>query len=205
MKAPFETSQIESQIQQFELATGHELIVVGANASDPYPGAVWRGGLLLGLLVAGTFLHFFEFSPRSLEVLAVGALILLMATLLRLTGLHRFFVLPAEAQRETSEKALELFSRFQSKNLGHEAAVLLFFSMQEHKIHLLVDSDLNTKLNQADLDGIVELLQKEFHQRQFSDGISRSVGVLQETILEKVGKRPQSAENHVPNKVFWVG
>lgn len=204
MNAPFETKEIESQIQNFETATGHELIVVGTSASDPYPGAVWRGGLLLGLLISGVALHFYELSPRSLEVLVVGVLVVAMATILRLTNLHRYFVLPAEAHRETSEKALELFSGFQSKNLGHEAAVLLFFSMQEHKIHLLVDSDLNAKLSQADLDGIVELLQKEFHKRHFSEGISRSVSVLQGKILEKVGKRQQSAENHVPNKVFWI-
>lgn len=202
-QAPFDVSGIETKIKNFEANTGYELIVTGTMSSDPYPGAAYRGGLLAGLLVAGLGFHFFEVHPHSLEILITGAAIALMITLLRVSGMYRYFVTPAEAMRETSEKAAELFSHFQSQNLGHQASVLLFFSMQERKIHLLVDSELKAKLSQEDLNEAVALMGQHFKAKNYAAGVAESVTTLEQKILAKVGKRAMQAENHVANKVFW--
>ena len=203
MKAPFDVSSIDQKIQQFEETTGYELIVVGSDASDPYPGAAWRGGVLLGLLVAGVIFHFYEIHPHSLEILITGIIVGAFVWGLRASCLHRYFVTPSEAHRETSEKAAELFSRFQSQNLGHQASILLFFSMQEHKIHLLVDSELKDKLPQADLDETVALMAGHFKQKNYEVGVGESVTTLQTKVLAKAGKRISRAADHVANKVFW--
>lgn len=202
-KAPFNVTGIEDKIQAFEANTGHELIVVATHASDPYPGAGWRGGVLIGLLIAGVVFHYFEVHPHSLEILATGALIGLATWLLRVTGAHRFFILPKEAMRETTEKAAEFFSHFQSQQLGHQASILLFFSMQEHKIHLLVDSELKGKLTQQDLDETVMVMASHFKEKHYEHGIEASVLSLEQKVLGKIGKRASQAENHVANKVFW--
>jgi uncharacterized membrane protein len=205
MKIPFETTQIEARIRAFEENTGHELIVAAAPSSDPYPGAAWRGGLLLGLMAAGVALYYWELHPRSLEVLLVGAMALVMVALLRATSLHHFFVLASEADRETLEKSVQLFHGFRQEELGHQAALLLYFSMWERKLHLLVDGELKGKLSQEDLDGVVASIQSDFHKKDFAGGLTRGVTQLEELVLIKVGKRPQSAGNHVPDKVFWLG
>lgn len=205
MKIPFETTLIEARIRAFEENTGHELIVAAAPCSDPYPGAAWRGGLFLGLIAAGLALYFWELHPRSLEVLLVGVLTLAMVALLRATSLHHLFMLPSEADRETLEKSVQLFHGFRQKELGHQAALLLYFSMWERKLHLLVDGELKGKLTQVELDGVVATIQSDFHRKDFAGGLTRGVGKLEELVLAKAGKRAQSAGNHVPDKVFWLG
>lgn len=204
MSAPFNVANIEKKIQAFEEETGFELIVAATDVSDPYPGAAWRGGVLLGLLVAGVIFHFYEIEPRSMEILVCAGLIVLMTWILRVSGLLRYFVLPSEALRETAEKAAEVFSRFQSEKLGHQASILMFFSMCERKIHLLVDSELKEKLSQQDLDETVMLMSSHFKEKHYAEGVETSVTTLQQKILTKVGKRPSNIESHVANKVFWI-
>lgn len=201
--APFDVTGIEKNIQKFEETTGYELIVAAAQSSDPYPGAAWRGGVLIGLLIAGLVFHHYEIHPRSFEILATGVLIVAAVWGLRLSGLYRYFVMRGEAERETTEKAAEMFSHFQSQNLGHQASILMFFSLNEHKIHLLVDSELKDKLPQQDLNEIVALMAVHFKQGNYSTGLEASVATLEQKVLAKAGKRTSQAENHVANKVFW--
>ncbi len=142
-KSQFTSPQVVEKIQQFEKNTGYELVVVAAHASDPYPGALWRSSIINTLLIAAIIFQFYTFSPRLIEILIIAGLLVAFYGFFRLTGLHRFFILPSEAERETREKAESLFSRFQSSSLGHEASILLFFSLSEHKMHLLIDTRRN--------------------------------------------------------------
>lgn len=203
-KAPFTSAAVAEKIKKFEERTGYELVVAACHASDPYPGALWRGGVLIGLVLSALVLHFYNFHPRSLEILLVGAFILLVVTILRVLDLHRFFVLPSEAERETAEKASALFSQFQSSSLGHQAAILLFFSLNEHKMHLLIDRDLNSKLQAEDLHEILALLRTHFKKGDFQVGLENAIAVLEERVLAKAGKNPQPPTLSVENRIFWL-
>lgn len=199
----FNTTGISEKIRHFEAATGFELIVAAAESSDPYPAANWRGGLVLGLAVSALVLHFYAFEPRSLEVLLVGLVIFACATLVRVTGAGRFFHLTAELERETSEKAAELFAHFHAKDLGHEASILLFFSFRERKIHLLVDSHLKAKLAPEDLHEIVALLRLHFRHQRIELGIEQAIEHLEAKVLQKAGKNPTPPVLAVEDRIFW--
>ena len=203
-KTHFTSAEVKNKIQQFEQNTGYELVVAACHASDPYPGALWRGSVLLGLLTSGLVLHYYNFHPRSLEILIVGACILLMVIVLRLLDWHRFFVLPSETERETSEKAHALFSQFQATSLGHQAAILLFISLNEHKMHLLIDRDLKEKISQEDLHEILALLRTQFKKGDFQKGLEEAIGVLEEKVLAKAGENPHPPALSVEDRVFWL-
>lgn len=200
--APFDVQQIEKRIGSFEANTGLELIVVATRTSDPYPGAYWRGGLLIGTLLAFVLFHYYEFHPHTWEIATTALLIALSAHILRLTQFHRFFITLPEGARESSEKAAQAFSHFQSQSKGHDASILVFFSMFERKIHLLVGRELKDKLSQEDLDQTVQLMTTHFKQGKYAQGIEASIASLEERVLSKVGKRPVG-ENKIENKVFW--
>lgn len=199
----FNTQEISEKIKRFEATTGFELIVAAAETSDPYPGANWRGGLILGLFFSSLLLHFYALEPRSLEVLLVGAIILVSTIIVKFTGLSRVFHLNSETERETSEKAAELFSHFHSRDLGHEASVLLFFSFREHKIHLLVDSTLKQKLTQEDLLEIIGLIRLHFRSQHIALGIEKAIETLEAKVLSKVGKNPAPPVLTVEDRIFW--
>jgi uncharacterized membrane protein len=202
--APFTSAAVAEKIKNFEEHTGYELVVAACHASDPYPGALWRGGVLVGLVLSALALHFYNLHPRSLEILLVGACILLAVTVMRLLDLQRFFVLPSEAERETAEKASALFSQFQSSSLGHQAAILLFFSLNEHKMHLLIDRDMNEKLKAEDLHEILALLRTHFKKGDFQTGLENAISVLEEKVLAKAGKNPHPPVLSVPDRIFWL-
>lgn len=202
--APFTSASVAEKIKKFEERTGYELVVAACHASDPYPGALWRGSVLVGLVLSALLLHFYSFNPRSLEILLVGLCILIAVVVMRALDLHRFFVLPSEAERETAEKASALFSQFQSSSLGHQAAILLFFSLNEHKIHLLLDRDMNAKLQPEDLHEILSLLRTHFKTGDFQTGLENAIGVLEEKVLAKAGKNPSPPTLSVPDRIFWI-
>ena len=199
----FNSTEISAKIKKFEENTGLELIVAAGKVSDPYPGATWRGGLLIGLILSAILLHFYAFEPRSLEVILVGAIILLSVCLIKFAGLNRFFFLNSETERETSEKASVLFSYFHSKDLGHEASILLFFSFTERKIHLLIDSHLKDKINQADLFEIISLIRMHFKTKHYELGLEKAIETLEQKILAKVGKNPNPPKLSVEDRIFW--
>lgn len=201
MKNPFESAEVNSRISLFEEKTGYELIVAAARSSDPYPGAAWRGALILGLLVSALILHFWNLEPRSLEVLLVGALVLIFVYLLRLTRLHFYFALPSEMERETLQEAQATFSHFQSDSLGHHASILVYLSLREHKIHLLTAREL--KLADEVLESAILKMSQKFKQGSFSDGLVDAIEVLETKILESVGKNQNPVKLNVADRVYW--
>ncbi|MBY0516832.1 MAG: TPM domain-containing protein [Bacteriovoracaceae bacterium] len=203
-KSQFTSPEVTHAISNFENTTGYELVVAVCTKSDPYPGAIWRGAVLFGLLCSILFLHFYDFSPKTLEVLVVGLFILVSVYVVKWTKLFHFFITSQESSRETREKAAELFSKFQSNRIGHQASLLLFFSLVERKMHLLVDKDLNEKLSPEDLQETITLLRMHFKQGNFQDGLKKSIEILEKKILQKAGKNPNPCQFEVPDRIFWL-
>jgi uncharacterized membrane protein len=201
MKNPFESTEINDKISSFEKSTGHELIVAATRSSDPYPGAAWRGATLVGLLVSAFILHFWELEPRSLEVLLVGAVILFFVYVLRVFKLHEYFALTSEMERETLQVAQATYAQFHSDDIGHHASILIYISIIEHKIHLLVAPDL--KLSQESLDAAVIKMQQAFKKNCFKEGIIDAIEELEKSLLESVGKNPNPIVLNVEDRVFW--
>jgi uncharacterized membrane protein len=192
---------VSQRISAFEKNTGYELIIAAAKSSDPYPGAAWRGALLISLLVSALILHFWNFEPRSLEVLLVGLVTLLFVMLLRKCHLHYYFALPSEIERETLQEAQATYSHFQSDSLGHHASVLVYLSLQEHKIHLLTAREL--QLSDEDLDLAIIKMSHKFKEGSYAEGLVEAIGVLETKILNKVGRNPHPIHLSIEDRVFW--
>ncbi len=201
MKNPFESEAVNKRISTFEENTGFELIIAAARSSDPYPGAAWRGALLLGLIISALILHFWNLEPRSLEVLLVGIITVSLVYLLRLTQLHYFFALPSEMERETLQQAQATFSHFQSDSLGHHASILVYLSLREHKIHLLTAREL--KLTDDVLENAIVKMSQKFKQGSFAEGLVDAIEVLESKILESVGKNQNPVKLNVADRVYW--
>ncbi len=201
MKNPFESNEINQRISQFEINTGYELIIAAARSSDPYPGAAWRGALLISLLVSAIILHFWNLEPRSLEVLLVGVVTVSFVFFLRLLKLHYYFALPSEMERETLQEAQASFSHFQSGSLGHHASILVYLSLREHKIHLLTARDL--KLDDSVLESAIIKMSQKFKQGSYSQGLADAIDVLEKKILESVGKNAKPVTLNLADRVYW--
>lgn len=201
MKNPFDSIEVSQRISAFEQNTGYELIVAAAKSSDPYPGAAWRGSLLLSLMISALVLHFWNLEPRSLEVLLVGLITLVFVIVLRKFDLHYYFALPSEMERESLQEAQATYSHFQSDSLGHHASVLVYLSLKEHKIHLLTAREL--ELSDEDLESAILMMSQKFKEGSFAEGLIEAIGVLEMKVLTKVGKNPSPISLSVEDRVFW--
>lgn len=205
MKNPFENRpDLEASIRRFEERTGLELIVAATPVSDPYPGASWRAGAVLGTLAALALIPFTPWESYVAHVLLTAALIGLAAQGLAGSRLHHLFLLPSEVERETSEKAAQIFSQFQRQDQIHRASLLVFLSLAEHRFHILVDGALTELVPQRELESLVTLFSAEFKQAHFCEGLTAGIAKLEAHLLRHIGKQADRGEATVADHVFWI-
>lgn len=204
MENPFANRpELEASIRRFEERTGLELIVVATPVSDPYPGASWRAGAVLGTLVTLALIPFTPWESYAAHVFVTAALIGLAAWGLARSRLHHLFLLPSEVERETSEKAAQLFSQFQRQDQVHRASLLVFLSLAEHRFHILVDSTLTELVSQRELESLVTLFSAEFKEAHFCEGLTAGIDKLEAHLLNRIGKQAGTGTTAVADHVFW--
>jgi uncharacterized membrane protein len=78
-------------------------------------------------------------------------------------------------------------------------------SLLEHKIHVLVDEKLKTRISQDELDELVRLMSARFADGNTSLGFIHSIEKLEKKILTEFGGKV--SEHHVSelaNQVFFI-
>ena len=89
----------------------------------------------------------------------------------------------AETSREVQEKALETFFLLGPGKVEHRATSMIYFSVLEKKLHIMVDRQIFKKLESNDLKKIIEIIEEEFSQRNFYEGFETAIETLERLIL----------------------
>lgn len=174
---------VESQIKKFEKSTGADLLVVITDSSDPYPAASWRFGFVLSTLISFIFAYYIEFNHPLLWPLFFFVLMLFCVWLGHFSWPKRFTLAFWEVERECKEKAIELFHSLGTSQVSHQVTAMIMISLYEREIEVLVDSKLSEKLNQTDLNHLIELMKSEFKKGNFALGLVKSINAFEEKIL----------------------
>lgn len=197
---------IESRIRDFENKTGCELLMVVANSSDPYPAASLRFGVISGFILSFLFALFFEFTHHTVYPLSFIILVLFMTWVGHFEFFKKFALSEAEVQRETAEKAVECFFNLGSSKVSHKVTAMIMVSLLEHKIHVLVDEKLQTKLSQDDLNRLVEIMKEHFSKGNMAHGILQSMEDLELKILTAFnGKACQTSSLELKDTIQFIG
>lgn len=197
--------KVEEKIKQFEENTGCELVVAIAEESDPYPAAPLRFGFLAMITLSLIATYYFEFHIDTYLVFAQLILMIILAQLGRIPYFKKLMLLESEVQREVGEKSIELFYQLCSTKTEHKVSTLLYISLLEKQIRLLVDKDLNEKIDQKKLDNVVHNLSNELKNKKFGDGVIHAIDTIEQMVLEAFGEKlNQVAPNEIKNKVFWL-
>jgi uncharacterized membrane protein len=196
---------IESRLCEFEDKTGCELLLVVADSSDPYPGASLRFGIISGFILSFLFVLFFEFTHHTIYPLSFFVITILMTWLGQLPFFKRLALSEQEVNRESYEKAVESFFNLGSSKVSHKVTAMIMVSLLEHKIHVLVDEKLKTRISQDELDELVRLMSARFADGNTSLGFIHSIEKLEKKILTEFGGKV--SEHHVSelaNQVFFI-
>lgn len=175
---------VESKLKSFETNTGCELLVVVANASDPYPGASWRFGVATSFFLSFLFSHYLDFHHSYLWPLSFFTLILFMTWLGHFSWAKRMALSKWEIERECAEKAVEYFHTLGTSKVSHKVTAMIMVSTLEKRIQVLVDDELKEKISQTDLNELVDLMKGHFKKGNMGLGLVHSIQSLEDKILK---------------------
>ncbi len=196
---------VESKIKSFETSTGCELLIVVANASDPYPGASWRFGVVTNFFLAFIFSHYLDFHHSYLWPLSFFTLTLLMTWVGHFSWAKRFALSRWEIERECKEKALEYFHTLGTSQVSHKVTAMIMISTLEKRIQVLVDDELKAKISQNDLAELVEMMKGHFKQGNVGLGLVQSIQILEDKILKAWnGKVSEVSPDELKDSVQFI-
>lgn len=180
--------RIAEAVRQVELRTSGEVAVVVVDESDTYPeGRILAGGVLGGLLaLAVTDLwladNLWLFVPLALGLTALCGWLVGWLPLL-----HRFFVNPARLEGQVAEQALVAFYERGLYKTRGATGVLFFISLFEHKVRVLADQGIYTKISQATL-------------QEYADDVARGVksGNATAALCREIARIGEILSHHFP-------
>ncbi|MFL5784633.1 MAG: hypothetical protein ACJ76H_08500 [Bacteriovoracaceae bacterium] len=189
---------IEARVRQFEERTGCELLLIVAKQSDEYPAAPFRFGLVASFLFNLVFSHYFEFQHAEIWPVFFALTFLLFTLIGRFSHVRKFALADWEVNRESREKAIELFHTQGTSKVGHQVTAMIMVSVLERQIHVLVDRTLKEQISQQELDDLVLIMQKNFRSGDMALGFTESITSLEEKILKDFGGK---VGNKNPNEL----
>jgi uncharacterized membrane protein len=178
---------VEARLSQFEEKTGCELLLVVASQSDEYPAAPFRFGLVASFLFNLVFSHYYEFEHAELWPLLFLLTFIVFSWIGKFPKIRKFALSEWETERETREKAIELFHTEGSSRVTHQLTAMIMVSVMERQIHVLVDKALKEQVSQQELDDLVLIMQKHFRSKNMALGFTESIQSLEEKILKDFG------------------
>lgn len=183
---------VETRLKQFEAATGCELLIVITNASDPYPAAPWRFGVVSGFMLSLLFAYYFEFHQVLLWPVSFFLVTLLMTWIGHFDWAKKYALAEWEVARECREKAIELFHSLGTSKTTQKVTAMIMISVLERRIEVLVDEKLKSEITQAELDELVDIMKKHFVKGHMGIGLVQSIESLEVKILKDFGGKVSS-------------
>lgn len=172
--------RIERAVEQAEQRTAGEIVPVVVPRSDTYEVATWRGGglgLLLALVAVFLVIQFYDgwglawlFTPSGVVVTAlcsacVGGLLAKYVPAVR-RGLAGSALLDETVHR----RALESFVEKEVFDTRDRTGILLFVSLEEHRIEVLGDTGIHAHVRPEDWGDVVARLQRGIREGNLTEG-----------------------------------
>ena len=178
---------IEDRLKKFEANTGCELLLIVAQESDEYPGALWRFAIMFGFAVTFSFSVFLEFHHGYYWPLFMFAMTYVGRLLAGLTFFKKLSLSDVETERETTEKAIEYFHTMGTSKVSHKVTAMIMVSLLEKQIIVLIDDELKSKMTKPEIDELVQIMRQHFKSGNMGMGFVQSIESLETKILNDFG------------------
>jgi putative membrane protein len=170
-----ERNRIEAAVSAAETRTSAEFAVVVARASDDYAlyPLLWAG--LLALLTGGVIAIATPAIGVSLSFAAQAGVFIAAGLLFQLKIL-RPRLAPASAQREYASRLAQLqFASLVNEKTRGDAGLLLFVSLAERHVEILIDNGIAERVPQAAFQKIIDAFIHDVHQGHITEGIIAAI------------------------------
>ena len=175
-----ERNRIEAAVAAAETRTSAEFAVVVARASDDYAlyPLLWAG--LLALLTGGVIAIATPAIGVSLSFAAQAGVFIAAGLLFQLKIL-RPRLAPPSVQREYASRLAQLqFASLVNEKTRGDAGLLLFVSLAERHVEILIDNGIAGRVPQAAFQKIIDAFIDDVHKGRIADGF---IGAIESCTL----------------------
>ncbi len=193
MIGPDERKKIKQAVEKAELKTSGEIVPFLTEQSDSYEEAPWKGGYFTGTLALGFLLSLdiSDMLPVALTGIYAGLGFFVFAILgylltMFIPPVKKYFAGASIINRRVEQRAYAAFIQEEVFLTRERTGILLYISLFEHKVFVLGDSGINSKVKSDDWNGIVDTIVSHMKNGEPVDGIIRAIEQCGE-LLEKAG------------------
>lgn len=195
-------SRIQAAVVEAEKKTSGEIVPYFVERSDDYEFAEWRGGALVGALIAAVFAGIHELTTIWLPFDFAGLVLLIMIAVAGGMLLVRF-VHPLKrllAGRTTmahhvSKRAAEAFVAEEVFHTRDRTGILLFISFLEHQVLVLGDAGINAQVEKREWDDVVRRIVQGLKTGAPADGLVGAIGMCGDLLQRQgVARRPDDTD-----------
>ena len=166
---------IQNAIADIESRTAAEVVPVILSASDAYPVAFFRVGVVCAFLAG--FISYFVFPHYDALVYLLVQIPFFFAGVLlaEIPAIRRTFLFRSEMATETFQRAVEIFHRKGLHTCKDRNGILLIISLMERQAHLLADSGIDEKVAPGTWDVIIKNLVENIRSGRMTKGYKEAL------------------------------
>jgi putative membrane protein len=196
-----ERSRVTAAVQEAEKLTAGEIVVMIISASYHYPMANVIGAAAFAFAMALVFTvlvgEWLWIGGQNMW-LFLGFLtvffILFHVVIKRTLWLKRIFISQREMNEEVEEAAITNFFNEGLYRTRDETGVLILISVFEHKVWVLADKGINTKVREGQWDDIVKKIVDGIKQGQQAEAICQAVENIGDLLKDHFPVKPDDTD-----------
>ncbi len=191
--SPQDKERLAAAVKAAEERTSGEIVPFVAGRSDSYPEALLRAGSLLAfvslfafsLISIGTTI-WLPFGIPEVTMITIACFVLGAALAAFIPSFKRLFISAGVLQQRVDEHAAMAFLDEEVFSTRDRTGILIFISLFEHRVRVLGDAGINSKVRQEEWDEVVVLIVQAMKARRPAEGLLQAIERCGE-LLEKHG------------------
>lgn len=197
-----ENAQIAAAIGKVEKTTSGEIAVMVVDASDSYPEGTILAGVLLGGLVSLVITELYFADSLTVFMIFFAGLALAAGFLAAsFPALKRMFITKQRMEQQVREQAVQAFYEKGLHTTREATGVFFFISLFEHKVRVLADTGINSKISPQELQAYASDLAKGIRDGRAAEILCREIASLGEVLTEHFPVKPDDV-NELSNQVI---
>lgn len=98
------------------------------------------------------------------------------------------------AATSSRQRAIEVFSQLRVWDTEHNSGVLIYLLLADHKVEIVADRGINSRVNQSEWTGICQDMESQFRTGNFENGVLLGISAITALLQQHF-----PAQDHNPN------
>jgi putative membrane protein len=197
-----EKAKVAESIKKAESTTSGEIVPLIVRAADPYPHADLIGGTVAALvsLLAAVWIfpipEYIILIPLMISAFAVGFLLTRFAA-----PIKRLVIGKEIMEVEVAQRAFQAFFEMGLTRTRDRTGILIMVSLLEHRVQVLADEGINSKVEDGAWDEVVHLILGGVKSGDLTTGLCQGIERCGELLTKNFPIKPDDT-NELPNELI---